>query len=361
MNRLFEKAESGLRNSYLEFVSTIRGSISTRAEKVALHWVVKLVDVATDRSRYKMYRYPASKLLSLPSPKTAEEVSPQIVWDTELATALSWVSWKYPIPYQGCKKLMYAVVDCVSGAPVGVVYASSPPRYAGGRLSVFPELVGRGERHMEVLNRFLWLRRIGAVEPFSYYLGGKLLALSLFSEEVQIKHREMYRTSYIAVELMNLFGTSAVYHNLRLPNGRNAVYARSWTKGNGDLFTKVACFFPQSKLQVKWKDPNLRPYLEHGFSREYVVLSLVKGDLRKKLHDADPELVSWSWDEIVSWWKKKYLSKRKGKPYTDRSFQERILKELEWIDRLRESVRDPISFKKGLFGVYQDILTWEVC
>ena len=350
-----------LRSMYIDFLRyALPLARERREEKVALHWLVKLLDIALSRRKYAIYQTYAQRLLSIQFPVSGiTSVDPEIVWDDEeTAEAISWVSWKYPVPSRKAKRFIYFVRDRISGAPIGVVWGTAPPLYLGGRLSVLPELDGRDGKGAYAVNRFICVRRIGTIEPFSHYLTGKLLALSFYAKEVQSEHERRYGFRYIAVEVTNLFGTSAVYHRLRLPSGRKAIYGKSYTAGEGDILIRISSLFPQGKLQKIYRIPELRPLLRHGFQREYLILSLTRNDLRAELFNPSPAIVSYPWDEIVKWWRGKWFRKRTGKPYPGRSFHERIRKELEWIERLREAGRDPMRFGLELHRIFLEMV-WE--
>lgn len=371
--RQTDEKKKALRDAYLSFLLWVNPLAQRgRAEKVALHRLVKLVDVALDEKKCTKYRYYVQLVSWMDFPTCVEDVEPEIVFpssprEKETLHALSWVSWKYPVNSGRAEILSYLLRDRISGAYIGIVIGALPPMYGGGRLHILPELSGRNGTGARVVNRFLWLRRIGALEPFSYFLGGKLLTLSLFAEEVQRKYEERHGRKYIAVELTNLFGSSPVYHRLRLPDGRKAVYGKSYTEGHGDILVRISSLFQASgKLQKLDRIPELKPYLRHGFRREYLILSLTEGDLQKEMFSYSPKTISYPWEEIVGWWKRKYFQKRAGKPYTGKTLRERAQKDLEIIERLRRVRKSADLFRVELGKAFWELvgeevtLLWEV-
>lgn len=191
---------------------------------------------------------------------------------------------------------------------------------------------------------------IGALPPYNYLLGGKLISLLLASNEVRKIYREKYKgkvtiidkrvaNSLVGIFTTSLYGKSSQYNRLKYQD--NLLYNRiGHTKGYGTLHLSKETIQEMVKfLKSKNIDVNHRfgdgPswvmrviaaagelvgfdsdfLLKHSFKRSIYFVPLAK-NFREVLNDEikRPKYYKYTKRELVNHWKERWFETRKRNP-----------------------------------------------
>jgi len=175
----------------------------------------------------------------------AENISPRIVpVDTErqgLLFRLATLIWSIPVSRGYGRRMRFLVLDEANQKLVGI-FALGDPVF---NLRVRDQWIGwnveqRAERLVNVMDGYV----IGAVPPYSFLLGGKLVASLVGSREVSDAFQEKYiartgiisgeskRAKLVLVTVTSALGRSSIYNRLKLA-GLVEFKRIGWTQGWG--------------------------------------------------------------------------------------------------------------------------------
>jgi hypothetical protein len=188
---------------------------------------------------------------------------------------------------------------------------------------------------------------IGALPPYNYLLGGKLISYILASKEVREIYSKKYKNKITLIEkrkanklvgifTTSLYGKSSQYN--RLKYNRELLYMPiGETKGYGTLhlseeaIEKMQEYLKANKIYItnrfgdgpSWTmrlihkvgkmlgfDPDI--LLRHSFKREIYFIPLIK-NWKEFLNDQDKKPIYYNYTkkELVSFWKNRWLKNRK--------------------------------------------------
>lgn len=191
---------------------------------------------------------------------------------------------------------------------------------------------------------------IGALPPYNYLLGGKLISLLLASNEVRKIYREKYKdkvtiidkrvaNSLVGIFTTSLYGKSSQYNRLKYRD--NILYHHiGYTKGYGSLhlsketIQEMVKFLNSKNIDVNhrfgdgpsWVMRVIKAagelvgfhsdfLLKHSFKRSIYFVPLAK-NYRKVLNDEvkRPKYYNYTKRELVNHWKERWLENRKRNP-----------------------------------------------
>lgn len=276
----------------------------------------------------------------------------------------------WSIPYQRSygRQMRFLLWDITHDAPFGLICLQSPVL----KMSVRDDSLGIPKNEMDIwVNRSMNAQRVGALPPYNNLLGGKMVALTLTSNEVREAYREKYK-NYISIikgrklkpDLLfitttSAFGKSSLYNRLKY-NGEVVAECLGYTQGSGsfhipeELYEEIIQFLasrgvnvargyghgPSRKLRLISLGLHylgLPPSSEyHGIKREFYLFPLVK-KLREVIqHGEKPIWVDRPFDELVDYWKERWAIPRaermpEWKNFNSNNFfkkTEKMLKEL---------------------------------
>ncbi|MGA8575272.1 MAG: Druantia anti-phage system protein DruA [Candidatus Cybelea sp.] len=228
---------------------------------------------------------------------------------SDLAELFQVARWTWSIPYSAGygRRLRFVVWDDHHHAVIGIIGLQSPPLDLPARDEMFDYQPGT---KLDLVNRTMDAYTIGAVPPYSYLLGGKLVAGLVASNEVQQAYWREYagrktlmrgkriEQPLVAVTTLSAFGRSSIYNRLRYGD-RLLAEPIGFTKGSGTIHLEplymhvldlLRTYDPELVLggygqgpKQKWqlfkraldilKIP--RYYFEHGVKREVYLFRLV--------------------------------------------------------------------------------------
>lgn len=173
-------------------------------------------------------------------------------WESELFRLAS-LSWSVPVSVGFGRRIRYLVWDESNGKLIGIA-AIGDPVY---NLSVRDKLIGwnvdeRSERLVNLMDAYV----LGAVPPYSFLLGGKLVAsmlrtrdvydefAGLYGHEAGVISRQVKKARLLAITTSSSMGRSSLYNRLKL-DGVQYFTSIGYTGGWGhfhipeDLFSEM--------------------------------------------------------------------------------------------------------------------------
>jgi len=249
----------------------------------------------------------------------------------------------WSIPYQRSygRQMRFLLWDTTHDSPFGLICLQSPVL----KMSVRDNLLGIPKNELDLwINRSLAAQRVGALPPYNELLGGKMVALSLTSNEIRAAYREKYK-NYISIikgrklkpDLLfitttSAFGKSSLYNRLKY-NGERVADCQGYTQGSGtfhipeELYEEMLETLadqgidtargyghgPSRKLKLislGFKYLGLRKYEYHGIKREFYLFPLAE-NLREVIKNKKrPIYYKRPFDDLVTYWKGRWCIPR---------------------------------------------------
>src|SRR3989337_1029440 len=137
--------------------------------------------------------------------------------------------------------MRFLLWDITHNCPFGLFALQSPVL----KMSVRDNALGIPNKELDIwVNRSMNAQRVGALPPYNELLGGKMVALSLTSNEIRETYKKKYK-NYISVlkgrklkaDLLfitttSAFGRSSLYNRLKY-NSETVATSLGYTKGSG--------------------------------------------------------------------------------------------------------------------------------
>jgi hypothetical protein len=167
------------------------------------------------------------------------------VVNKEEAELFRWVKlhWSVPTSAGYGRRLRYIVKDRNNGAVIGIIGLADPVYSLKDRDSFIGWTSDTKKKRLKnVMDAFV----LGAVPPYSYVLGGKLVASLLMSPKIRNDFRakydgakslisgERFNGKLVAITTTSALGKSAVYDRITIPGGTSFIHT-GWTSGSGDF------------------------------------------------------------------------------------------------------------------------------
>lgn len=252
---------------------------------------------------------------------------------------LTWWSMPYQRPYG--RQMRFMIWDITHNAPFGLIALQSPIL----KQAVRDKSLAIPKDELDYwVNRSMYAQRIGALPPYNELIGGKMVALSLVSNEIRAAYREKYQDRetimegrQIEPELLfitttSAFGKSSIYN--RLKYHQDLIAERlGYTEGYGsfqipdDLYERIIEYLtkigintqrgygsgPSRKLKLiklACKKLGLANYSYHGIKREYYLFSFVR-NLRQVInHQEDAIWKNYEFSDLFAYWRERWLRNR---------------------------------------------------
>ena len=269
--------------------------------------------------------------------------------------------WSLPFSRGYGRRLKFLVMDQSNEKLIGLLALQSPPLSFPARDRLFSYPSGRKP---EMVNQTMDIQTLGAVPPYSFLLGGKLIALAAASNEVRQAYHHKYsgrRTEIekrilpahlVALTTTSAFGRSSLYNRLRY---KEILIAESlgYTEGYGafhleELYPLFRQFLesqgistkggfgtgPRRKWQTMVRALERLGFsgelLRHGVKREVFLFRLVENlEAYMEGRDSQPVYRDLPFQDLVSWWRQRWLLPRAARIEGWRSWRkEEIEKQL---------------------------------
>jgi hypothetical protein len=157
----------------------------------------------------------------------------------------NWVKlhWSIPISAGYGRRLRYLVYDKGNSALIGIIGLADPVYGLSDRdrfIGWSPEIRKKNLKH--IMDAFV----LGAIPPYSYLLGGKLVSSLLTSNRItgDFKSRyggkrtlisnEVFDGKLAAITTASALGKSSIYDRIRIEGGSQFLHV-GWSKGSGEF------------------------------------------------------------------------------------------------------------------------------
>jgi len=165
--------------------------------------------------------------------------------DSHWNNLFNWIKlhWSIPVSCGYGRRLRYIVYDKGNNAAIGIIGLADPVYGLEDR----EKLIGwTPETKKHKLKNIMDAFVLGSVPPYSYLLGGKLVASLIMSPRVREDFRKKYggkRTrisnelfdgKLAAITTASALGKSSVYDRVKIPGGSEFIHA-GWSKGSGEF------------------------------------------------------------------------------------------------------------------------------
>lgn len=177
------------------------------------------------------------------------EVSPDSEWET-LFRWWNLVWWSLPYEHAYGRQMRFVVWDQYHNAPIGLIGLQSPIL----SWSVRDDHLGIPPAVRDYwVNQSLSAQRLGALPPYNYALGGKLVAYLMTSDIVRNKYRQKYTglktvlqkrklpAGLLFITTTGAYGKSSVYTRLKYQDQYVARFI-GYTQGSGSFHIPNALF-----------------------------------------------------------------------------------------------------------------------
>jgi len=252
---------------------------------------------------------------------------------------LTW--WSLPFEKAYGRQMRFIIWDEYHNAPIGLIGLQSPILNWGVRdnyLSITPE------KRDYWINQSMSAQRLGALPPYNKFLGGKLVAMLLASNEIRVQFHKKYKNyrtilkgrtlpaNLLFITTTAAYGKSTVYNRLRF-DGQKLCEFIGYSKGHGtfhipnSLYEGFVCYLkdndfepkrsfgngPSVKLKNIHKTMKLLGFengVDHGIKRAVYFFSNVQ-NIQEIIHElTKPVWVNRPVRSLTKHWKDRWLVKR---------------------------------------------------
>lgn len=263
----------------------------------------------------------------------SDKISPRII---EVKTKehadifrLARLTWSMPYSSGYGRRIRFLVIDDNNGKLIGVIGLSSPP------MNLMPR-----DEYMKVAHRDdkpYWVNRtadiftLGALPPYSFLLGGKLVAMLATSDTVQRAYHQKYNTRLLALTTTSAFGRSSIYNRLKM-HGKYIAMPIGYTKGYGtwhlnDIYEEIKeALKERGEFVSGWANGRMNVWrnikklaksvgvdedvLHHGVRRQIFIFPLADNIGDVVLNNAAPQWHNRHDDVLIDFWRNRWLKRR---------------------------------------------------
>lgn len=253
--------------------------------------------------------------------------------------------WSLPFSKGYGRRLRFLVMDRHNDKLIGILGLQSPPIAWAlrDRLLTFPDKVTKERGINQTLDAFT----VGALPPYSYLIGGKLIALAMTANEV----REAYRSRYgdrvtcmekrrlggdlVAITTTSAFGKSSIYNRLTFQKEKVCL-SLGFTEGYGNfhlttLVPEIRRWLATQGIVTRsgfgsgpraiWSDITRactllgldnEKILGHGMAREGFVFPLAVNwqSVITEIQAPAPHYYDRPFSDLAAWWKTRWALTR---------------------------------------------------
>ena len=263
---------------------------------------------------------------------------------TQNAQIFRWwnlVWWSLPHERAYGRQMRFLVWDDCHNAPIGLIGLQSPILCWNIR-----------DKHLGItsamreywVNQSLNAQRLGALPPYNRYLGGKLVSMSVASDDVRYRYQEKYKNcetllmkrkipaDLLFITTTGAYGKSSVYNRLRFKDSKicefigytrgtgsfhipNSLYVSlvNYLKENGEKAERGWGSGPSTKIKNITKSMRLLGFKngnKHGIRRAVYLFPLAK-NIHEVIHCGEsPVWENRNLDELTRYWKDRWARKR---------------------------------------------------
>lgn len=252
---------------------------------------------------------------------------------------LTWWSMPYQRAYG--RQMRFIIWDTYHNIPFGLIGLQSPVL----KMAVRDQHLGIPKEELDIwINRSMQAQRVGALPPYNELIGGKLVALTLSSNDIRKSYKEKYANRKTLIEKRKLdsnllfittssaYGKSSLYNRLKI-EGEEIAERLGYTKGFGtfhipdSLFSKIKKYLeiegintettfgfgPSKRIKLLYQafsKLNLPNYSQHQIQREYYMFSHVE-NLFEVIHFGEKEeYKNLPFESLAEYWKQRWCLPR---------------------------------------------------
>ncbi len=381
-NIALRKWEQKLRNEILQILEEqgfkinnkyIKPSNSSKLAYHNIHTISKLEKISKHKKFIQSFLNKAKKYC-----RDGKDINPDRIslelrevksnsFEENLFKWWNFVWWSIPYQHPYGRQMRFLLWDTIHDAPFGLIYLQSPIL----KMAVRDKALGIPKEELDFwVNKSMHAQRVGALPPYNDLLGGKMVALTLSSNEVRNAYKKKYASYQTLIKKRNIgsnilfitttsaFGRSSLYNRLKY-RGEIVAEKLGYTKGAGsfhipdDIYQKILELLsyngvditrgfghgPSKKLRFisyGLSYLGLSKYVYHGVKREFYLFSLVK-NLREVIHSKEePQYFDRPFDDLMLYWKERWAlpraeRKKEWKNFKKNDFFRKIERELEEV------------------------------
>lgn len=272
---------------------------------------------------------------------------------TEMEKIFRWwnlVWWSLPYERAYGRQMRFVIWDEYHNAPIGLIGMQSPIL----SWEVRDKYLGIEPKDRDYwINQSLSAQRLGALPPYNYILGGKLVALLLTTDIIRKKFTMKYKNQKTVMEGRELparllfitttgaYGKSSVYNRLKMNNEWVAKFI-GYTKGSGTfhipngIYEDLLIYLKRKNYDIKrgyGTGPSRKMRLinqaleflgfedgsKHGVKRAVYLFPLTKNFQNVLKEGKRPVWLHRNIQELTEFWKQRWAIPRseKNKTYMD--------------------------------------------
>jgi len=249
----------------------------------------------------------------------------------------------WSVPYQKAygRQMRFLLWDKIHNAPFGLIGLQSPVL----KMAVRDNYLQIPKETLDVwINKSMQAQRLGALPPYNQLLGGKMVALSLTSNEIRRAYKKKYKNvktllekrliepDLLFITTTSAYGRSSIYNRLKY---KNELVAESlgFTKGAGtfhisqELYIEIQKYLIKRGINVSTTFGNgpskkikllaqafdilgLPEYTYHNIQREFFLFPLTKNLKNVISKNVKPKYYNRKLDELTNFWKKRWCVPR---------------------------------------------------
>lgn len=249
---------------------------------------------------------------------------------------LAWWSMPYQRPFG--RQMRFILWDVAHNAPFGLIALQSPIL----KQAVRDKSLGIPHEELDYwVNRSMYAQRVGALPPYNEMLGGKMVALTLITNEIRNAYNQKYKHCKTLIEnrviepdllfitTTSAFGRSSIYNRLKYKQ-EYVAEKLGYTQGYGsfqipdDIYERLISFLknlginalrgygngPSRKLKLinlACRKLGLPNYTYHGIKREYYLFSFVHNLKEVIAREEEPIYKNYTFDELFEFWRNRWL------------------------------------------------------
>jgi len=330
---------------------------SDRETKRSVHSLAKVERIDKRKDFIKRKTSFIEKFILDGSALDVQKISPKLIEveaDSEWETLFRWwnlVWWSLPYERAYGRQIRYVVWDQYHEAPIGLIGLQSPIL----SWSVRDDYLGITKEGRDYwVNQSLSAQRLGALPPYNYVLGGKLVAYLMTADTVRKKFENKYSgvktlmqkrklpSDLLFVTTTGAYGKSSVYTRLKYEEEYVAKFI-GYSHGSGSfhipnaLFDKLIKLLEQEGYDVRrgyGSGPSRKLRLitqslrllgfengsSHGVQRAVYLFPFAKNLTEVIQADARPKWYRRSIKGLTQYWKERWAIPRIEKDQTYKTF-----------------------------------------
>lgn len=274
------------------------------------------------------------------------------------------VWWSVPYQKSYGRQMRFLLWDKTHNAPFGLIGLQSPVLKMAVR-----------DQHLEIpndeldiwINKSMQAQRLGALPPYNLILGGKMVGLSVTSNEIRKAYKKKYSNTRTVMERRKIdadllfvsttsaFGRSSIYNRLKY-NGSLVAESLGFTKGSGsfhipqEIYVKIQKYLskkgidvsatfgkgPSRKLKLlntAFKFLKLSDYQYHNVQREFFLFPLAKNLKKVIAKGIKPKYHNRKLNDLTKFWRERWAVGRAERSEDWKQFNGKL-----FVDEIIEEV-----------------------